>query len=71
MPQAMPQGESRNSKILEFCNEPKRKNEILEFLGLKDRKNLMKNILQPLINNGELKLMIPDKPRSPKQKYYS
>ena len=71
MPQAMPQGESRNSKILEFCNEPKSKNEILEFLGLKDRKNLMKNILQPLINNGELKLMIPDKPRSPKQKYYS
>lgn len=71
MPQVMPQGESRNSKILEFCNEPKSKNEILEFLGLKDRKNLMKNILQPLINNGELKLMIPDKPRSPKQKYYS
>ncbi|WP_152523302.1 Fic family protein [Paraclostridium bifermentans] len=58
MPQAMPQGESRNYKILEFCNEPK-------------SKNLMKNILQPLINNGELKLMIPDKPRSPKQKYYS
>ncbi|MGL5652658.1 MAG: hypothetical protein ACRDDE_12960 [Paraclostridium sp.] len=29
----MPQGESRNSKILEF-------------LELKDRKNLMKNILQ-------------------------
>ena len=70
-PQVTPQDEIRNSKIIEFCNEPKSREEILKFLGLKDRKYFMKNILQPLINNGSIGLTIPDKPRSPKQKYYN
>ncbi|XAM53601.1 hypothetical protein TVTCOM_37300 [Terrisporobacter vanillatitrophus] len=31
----------------------------------------MKNILQPLIDSDKIKLTIPEKPRSPRQKYYS
>lgn len=40
-------------------------------MGLKDREYFRRKILNPLIDEGILKLTIPDKPRSPKQKYFS
>jgi len=69
-PQATPQDE-RTKLILNFCSEPKSRNEIQEFLKLKDREHFRKDILQPLITKGLLFPTIPDKPNSPKQKYYS
>ncbi|MBV1756466.1 MAG: putative DNA binding domain-containing protein [Dethiosulfatibacter sp.] len=75
-PQATPQAETdvedqRIESILEFCNEPKSRKEIQEFLKIKDRKYLSNGILNPLIKGDLLKLTMPDKPTSPKQKYYS
>ena len=64
-PQATPQA------ILEFCKEAKTSNEIMDNLGLKDKKYFRVNILKPLIEKELLSLTIPDKPRSPKQKYKS
>ena len=43
----------------------------MKFLGLEHREHFRKNILNPLIEKGLLKLTIPDKPKSPNQKYYS
>ena len=39
-------------------------------MKLKNREYFRKNILNPLIKGGLLKLTIPQKPTSPKQKYY-
>lgn len=58
-------------EILKFCKTPKSRSEIQEFVGIKSRSYFSRKILNPLINGGLLKLTIPDKPRSSKQKYYS
>jgi Fic family protein len=67
IPQVTPQDE-KERKIIEFCQIPRSRKEIAEYLGIKDRKYL-KEILNRLINKNLLKMTIPDKPTSPKQKY--
>ena len=69
--QATRHDDNRTDKIMKFCIEPKSREEIQVFLKLKDREYLRKNILNPLIKDEYLKLTIPEKPKSPKQKYYS
>ncbi len=61
----------RTEEILQFCREPKSRKEIQHFVGIKDRKDFYTRILNPLVKGGLLKLTIPDKPTSPKQKYHS
>ena len=63
--------DERTIRILKFCKTPKSREEIQKFIGIKDREYFRKNILKALINSNLLKLTIPDKPSSPKQKYYS
>ncbi|MBZ9685767.1 putative DNA binding domain-containing protein [Clostridium estertheticum] len=75
-PQATPQAElnednDRTSEILEFCKVARSRNEIQDYIGLKDRKGFRIRILNPLLKGGLLKLSIPNKPTSPNQKYYS
>ena len=55
--------------LIEFCSIPRTRNEMQEYLGLKNREYFRKSILVPLINEGKLKLTIPDKPTSKNQKY--
>ena len=43
--------------------------EIMEGLGLKDRKNVLNLYLNPAISEGFVRLLYPDKPRHPRQKY--
>ena len=57
--------------FLNFCEIPRSKTEILTFLGLVSERNLRERWLSPLLKSGELKRTIPDKPRSPKQRYYA
>lgn len=67
--QATPQA-MRTNMILEFCRTPKNREEIQNFLGLKDREYFRSEILNPL-EQGLLHPTIPGKLTSPKQKYYS
>ncbi len=60
---------STEQEILNFCKIPRSSNEIMGFLDLKHREHFRSSILKPLIEKGLLKLTIPDKPNSPKQKY--
>lgn len=43
--------------------------EMLEGVGLKDRKNFQEYHLTPAISEGFVRLLFPDKPRHPRQKY--
>lgn len=57
-----------SERILDFCAEAKSVREILNHLGLKDRKNLM-TYIRDLVEGGRLARTIPDKPTSRNQKY--
>ena len=73
-PQVTPQDinplseDSIEDKILKICTEPRSIQEILAYLGRKDRKNLMVYINR-LLEQGRVARTIPDKPRSKSQKY--
>ncbi len=67
--QATDQATMQAEKVLKFCIEPRSRNEIQSFLDLKNRDYFRKEILNPLIKEGKLALTIPDKPKSPKQRY--
>lgn len=43
--------------------------EMMAAIGLKDRKNFMEYHLSPAMAEGYVKMMYPDKPRHPRQKY--
>ena len=42
---------------------------MMEFKGLKDRKNFIEYHLNPAISEGFVCLLYPDTPRHPRQKY--
>ena len=43
--------------------------DIMEGLELKDRKNVLNLYLNPAVYDGYVRLLYPDKPRHPRQKY--
>ncbi|MBF0280925.1 MAG: AAA family ATPase, partial [SAR324 cluster bacterium] len=59
----------RNRKIFDFCEVPRSANEIMVHLQLTHREYFRSEILKPLLEGGLLQPTIPDKPKSPKQKY--
>lgn len=56
-------------ELLDFCNIPRSRDEIQRFLGLSSREYVRSGIIVPLLTAGKLKMTIPDKPKSKKQKY--
>ena len=58
-----------SQKVTEFCTEPKSIKEIIEFFGYKDRRSFNLRYIKPLLDEGKLKMTIPEKPRSRNQKY--
>jgi len=70
-PQDIPQValQDRREALLSFCSAPKTRNEMQQFMGLSDREYFRKGILKPLLESGQLRMTIPDKPKSKNQKY--
>ena len=54
---------------MEFCVEPKYLSEIMQFLGLRDRKNVMDVYISPMIVADVLEMTEPDNPTSRNQMY--
>lgn len=54
--------------ILEFCKTPRTRQELIDFTG-KSRVYTMDKLVNPLVSAGKLKLELPDKPKSSKQRY--
>ena len=55
--------------ILAFGEKELSVKEIMDGLGLKDRKNVLNLYLNPAITYGYLRLLYPQTPRHPRQKY--
>ena len=60
-----------DANIIEFCKTPRTRKEIAEYLGLSSVTYAINMHVKPLVDNGQIKLSIPDSPSSPNQKYYS
>ena len=56
-------------EVLQFCTEPRTRDEIQRFLGISSRRYVQLEILQLLLESGRLAQTIPDRPRSPNQRY--
>lgn len=69
--QAIMQAGSVEEQVLAFCQQAKSRAEIQDRLGLKNRDHFRKEILNPLLDSGQLLRTLPDKPTSPKQKFYT
>ncbi len=63
--------ETVEEKILQFCREPRTREEVSAFLQVKTNSYIMARYIQPMLERGVLKLTIPEKPKSRYQKYYS
>lgn len=63
--------DDKTSSLVEFCRTPRTRQEIAEHLGLSSISYAIKDYVMPLVDKGMIKLSIPDKPRSPKQLYFS
>jgi ATP-dependent DNA helicase RecG len=68
-PITMAEPETILTRILRFCRSPRSRKEILQHIGLTNHPKNYKAHIVPLLEKGYLKLTIPDKPKSSKQKY--
>lgn len=59
----------KTASLLQFCRTPRTRKEIADFLGIGTVYHANKRYIQPLVEQGKLKLGIPDKPSSRKQTY--
>ncbi|MCL1872630.1 MAG: putative DNA binding domain-containing protein [Clostridiales bacterium] len=57
-------------RLLRFCLNPKTREELARELNLSSVSYMMSRYINPLLESGRLKMTIPDKPKSRKQKYY-
>lgn len=66
-------GTSKDSaaSLLEFCQIPRSRQEIADYLGIKTVFYVMSHYVTPLLQNGQLAMTMPEKPKSRNQKYVS
>ena len=58
-------------EILLYCRTPRTKKEISAFLGLSSTAYAIQRYIMPLVEQGKIKMSMPDKPKSPKQLFYT
>lgn len=65
------QGElsDRETMLLEYLSIPRSRKEIAAFLGLNTVQYAMQSFLNPMLEKGVVKLTIPEKPRSHRQRF--
>ena len=55
--------------LIEFCRTPRTRAEIIGYLDIPSGQYALKRYLEPLVKSGAIRMTLPDKPRSIKQKY--
>lgn len=61
--------DTTDENLLHFCAIPRTRREIAEFLGIRSVPYAVTTYVTPLVEKGLLTLSLPEKPRSPKQRY--
>jgi ATP-dependent DNA helicase RecG len=61
--------EEKTRSLIEYCTTAKNRDEMMTFLGITNRGHFRNAYLKPLLQSGELKMTLPDKPSSHNQKY--
>lgn len=59
------------NNLLVFCRTPRTRKEICEYLGLSSVTYAIQTHVMPLVESGKIKMTMPEKPKSPKQLFYS
>lgn len=62
-------GLNLSDSIIEFCSVPRTREELTSFIG-KSRSYVMNKIIYPMVEEGKLKMTVPDSPKSHSQKFY-
>lgn len=62
-------GLNLSDSIIEFCSIPRTREELTSFIG-KSRSYVMNKIIYPMVEEGKLKMTVPDSPKSHSQKFY-
>ena len=57
--------------LVAFCQQPRSRAEIVSFLQISSAQYALRKYLNPLIQSGHIRMTMPEKPGSPKQKYVS
>ena len=70
-PQQSPSSANPTQQLLNFCQTPRSRQEILDFLGLKTTFYAMQHHVKPLLDAILLAMTIPSKPKSRHQKFYT
>ena len=60
---------AKYKELVKFCETPRSRDEICEFLNLKSKTYVVKEYVMPLVDRGVLIMTIPDRPRSSNQRY--
>lgn len=58
-------------EILNYCITPRSREELVEKFGFESPAYFIKTYIHPLIEDGKIKMTVPEKPKSKFQKYYS
>lgn len=66
---AEPEAPQPAATILEFCQIPRSRKEIAQYLGLKTVAYAMERYITPLLESGKLEMTRPERPKSTHQKY--
>lgn len=65
------QKNDKSEALIQYCHEPRTREEMMEFLGIKHRTTFRNTYLKPLLETEKLFMTYPEKPRSKNQKFYS
>ena len=72
IPAEEPVGQYEDEKgLLEFCRVARTRAEIVEYLAIPSGQYALRRYLDPLVQAKVILMTMPDKPRSPNQKYYT
>lgn len=69
--QATIQADDYRELLLEYCKIPRSREEMQNYCNITNRPYFSGYILKPLLENNSLKMMFPEKPNSPNQRYFT